>query len=626
MPLKMTRGKNQILFNFLPERTVEFPKGTAIARITQILGTVPQDLNQAVIMRRIGSEIRAWREEWRPVLRDQVLNDPNRFELLDPEAARSELFPRVFWCQNRSCGRIFDYSRATRVPPARCSGCRNGDLVQLRFVKIHNCGHLQPLTPPSCSGCQSGTNQMALDTRGSERMLNFRWVCRNCGTQTGLYAGLCPVCPNTIPLEERELSIQIHRAAKTYFPRTTTLLNIPHGQLQALFARPESDWSVIVAAKYLNLPEIGNRRLVDLAGPPAPVGATPRAAVSAEALAELTQRMQSGEITIQEMASQMEALTRQAQQATSATAPNELRTRVTEQTGVALPVWTEAGYDLLESVLPNEGVTADLINRPVGDPAIALARQLGLAQVQLLSDFPIITATYGFSRSDDRPNYSRLNPFPPDPRRGGRFPIFVDKVQADAIRIKLSSDRLLQWLAANGCQPDLPAGNDPQLARDAYFVRLFHDQQLHSTIQQDARALRMVFGVLHTLCHLSIRQAALLCGQERTSLSEYILPKSIEYMIYCNHRDSATIGALTSMFEQSLYEWLAAIRDTRGCVYDPVCADGTSTCHACTHLAETSCRFFNLNLSRALLFGGHDPVLGQIIGFFDPGMPLTATS
>jgi hypothetical protein len=42
----------------------------------------------------------------------------------------------------------------------------------------------------------------------------------------------------------------------------------------------------------------------------------------------------------------------------------------------------------------------------------------------------------------------------------------------------------------------------------------------------------------------------------------------------------------------------------RRCVYDPVCSNDGGACHACVHLAETSCRFFNLNLSRAFLWGG----------------------
>jgi hypothetical protein len=68
-------------------------------------------------------------------------------------------------------------------------------------------------------------------------------------------------------------------------------------------------------------------------------------------------------------------------------------------------------------------------------------------------------------------------------------------------------------------------------------------------------------------------------------------------------------------------EWLSSIRQTRRCVYDPVCYEREGGCHACTHLAETSCRFFNLNLSRAFLFGGSDKYLGRIaVGYFDPSL------
>ena len=128
----------------------------------------------------------------------------------------------------------------------------------------------------------------------------------------------------------------------------------------------------------------------------------------------------------------------------------------------------------------------------------------------------------------------------------------------------------------------------------------------------------MVFGLLHTLSHLAVRQAALLCGLDRTSLSEYILPQALTFVLYCNHRFGATIGALASLFEQSLNEWLRSIGEADRCVYDPVCGDRGGNCHACTHLAETSCRFFNLNLGRSLLFGGNDPELDNIsVGYLD---------
>jgi hypothetical protein len=150
----------------------------------------------------------------------------------------------------------------------------------------------------------------------------------------------------------------------------------------------------------------------------------------------------------------------------------------------------------------------------------------------------------------------------------------------------------------------------------AYFVNLLDGVSLRQTIQ--ASEARLVFGLLHTLSHLALRRASLLCGLDQTSLSEYVLPRTLTCAIYCNHRFGATIGAISALFEQSLVEWLAETRSSRRCVYDPVCIDRGGSCHACSHLAETSCRFFNLNLGRPFLFGGPDSVLGEIrTGFFD---------
>lgn len=122
---------------------------------------------------------------------------------------------------------------------------------------------------------------------------------------------------------------------------------------------------------------------------------------------------------------------------------------------------------------------------------------------------------------------------------------------------------------------------------------------------------RMVFALLHTLSHAAVRQASLLCGLDTTSLSEYLLPTALSVAVYCNHRSGATI-ALTALYEQSLAEWLAAIRGARRCVYDPACREHGASCHFCAYQAENTCRFFNLNLSRSFLFGGPDRELGSI--------------
>jgi hypothetical protein len=274
---------------------------------------------------------------------------------------------------------------------------------------------------------------------------------------------------------------------------------------------------------------------------------------------------------------------------------------------------------MLEAVMPLEsGQPKELFNQPPATPAVQIARRMGLSRLTLATDFPIITATYGYSRAEYRPNQCRLNPFPPERDHGGKLPIFVDQVQADALLLSLDPEHVCVWLERNGFPPSLPAGTDSTLARRAYFVQLFDDISLRETLDASRPQVRLVFNLLHTFSHLCVRQAALLCGLDRTSLSEYLLPRVLTCALYCNHRFGATIGALTALFEQSLAEWLNAVRDTRRCVYDPVCRNHEGSCHACTHLAETSCRFFNLNLGRSFLFGGPDPELAQVlIGYFD---------
>jgi hypothetical protein len=194
-------------------------------------------------------------------------------------------------------------------------------------------------------------------------------------------------------------------------------------------------------------------------------------------------------------------------------------------------------------------------------------------------------------------------------------------IQADAIMLRLDADRVCRWLEVNRLDVRLPKGTGSEtLRQQAYFVEMFSDQPLRETIGSDTPHARLVFGLLHTLSHLCVRRAAMLCGLDRDSLSEYVLPKSLSFVVYSSHRFGATIGALTALFEQSLVEWLTQVMDSRRCVYDPVCADSGGNCHACTHLSEISCQFFNLNLGRSFVFGGRDPKLGDIVGYLEPSL------
>lgn len=609
MTKSMTRGKQQVLLNHLPGKTFDFQSGP-ISLVSAIRGMPRSDLNETVVLQRVAAHARAWPANLRPALSDRVLDGADKFVLIDPLEVEAQIFPKVFRCQNQKCGYVLDYSNREGVPQSdRCPVCSEGKVAQLRFVKIHRCGALDALSPPACPQCRK--RKIGLSTRGSERISGFRWVCLDCGHAFALFGGSCRQCewpsdPNNPQV--RHMDIEVHRAGRTYFPQSAVLLNIPHLELEGLFNRPQ--WEMIVAAKYLGLDAVRDK----------PLASYGSGAVNASGInpGDLDSILAQG-LSSEEILKRVEQL-RDAR-ASTAHRPDDIAQAVVSGSGVPAAVWQRAGSDLLEAINPFETANPQAVATASSTREYqGLTRQLGLHDVTLVQDYTIINATFGFSRVEYANRECWLNPFPPDERYQGRLPIFVDKTQADALLVSLDPAHVLRWLSANGLNPTLPNGSERGLAERGYFVQLFDGADLYGTFTAVDAERRMVFGLLHTLAHACVKQASLLCGLERTSLSEYLSPKTLTFAIYCNHRFGATIGALTALFEQTFAQWLEGVRDSQSCVYDPQCFDHGGNCHACTHLSETSCRFFNLNLSRSFLFGGPDDVIGRIDrGYF--GVP-----
>ncbi len=626
----MNRGKRQVLFDYLPGRTFDFAQVGTIASVERVRGTPNPRLNQELVLRAVQQYASAWDEKHRPLLTDRR-PDINRFVLLDPKAVQAAMFPLVFHCQNRSCGYVAVRARDTAVMQRTCPRCRQGKMVQLRFIKIHRCGEIQPLTP-YCPNCRSGAS-MALDTRGSERISGFQWKCLTCNTRSAIFAGPCRACnwndpvPNVV--NPRMMDIEVFRSGRTYYAHHVVLLNQPSREMDAFLQIPE--WPMLAGAAFFELPEMQGRNLLDFGAsalntPPADVALT-----NAD-MDEVLERLNSGQISTAQMATELQEMRARRARQQQASAPSGIAQALLQRTSTSAASWEGAGREMLEAVLPMQsGTVQDLFASPTTGIPLAqqaarqVARDCGIGRLTSVNDFPITTATFAYSRSSYQPDLCRLNLFPADAEHGGRFPIFVDLVQADALVVRLDPERVLRWLERNGLAPTQLFGvpSSQSLPRQAYFVRLFDSVEPAVTLRVQQAQARMVFGLLHTLSHLCVRQAALLCGLDRTSLSEYVLPRTLSFALYSNHRFGATIGALTSLFEQSLEEWLTQVRDSRRCVYDPVCSNNGGTCHACIHLAETSCRFFNLNLSRSFLFGGPEQELSSVsIGYFDPSLAL----
>jgi len=329
--------------------------------------------------------------------------------------------------------------------------------MQLRFIKIHRCGALLPLQPPVCPQCHT-SNHMALDPR-SERLANFRWICRRCGRGQTLFAGRCGACQwpgadNKNKLQN--MDIEVHRAGRTFYAHTTVLLNIPHSQLDPFFNLPE--WPAVAAAKFLGLPEVANRTLTDFAPSASGQQAAQDTGLSGADLDDLFRRQTSGELTPEQMVVEMQILRQRRQQEQQTASPAGLAQTITQRTGVPWPTWQNARQELLDAIIPKEsGRPKELFDQTSLPSEVQIASRMGLSRLALVTDYPIITATYGYSRAEYSPQQQcRLNPFPPDRSHGGKFPIFVDEVQADALLLSLNPERVCVWLERNGFPPALP--------------------------------------------------------------------------------------------------------------------------------------------------------------------------
>jgi hypothetical protein len=89
-----------------------------------------------------------------------------------------------------------------------------------------------------CKKCHT-KNQFALDDRNQERISQFVWICRRCSDRSSLFAGYCNVCDwealsGESDNRKKQMSIEIHRANRTYHPHYAVLLNQPGAEVNNL--------------------------------------------------------------------------------------------------------------------------------------------------------------------------------------------------------------------------------------------------------------------------------------------------------------------------------------------------------------------------------------------------------
>ena len=635
----MERGVSQLLFNYLPYRTVDWEDGLAIVQLGNVrFSAIWDEDRKSTLLQEIAESFDRW--IMRGGTKDPAFPDPRReperYTVGAPDSIDAAVLQAALSCQR--CGQlIFDKKSQKQEKPA-CPHCESRRVHQIPFVFVHGCGELVPIEewmpatkknaetgaleptkhPIRCKQCQSGTD-LFIPGR-SDRVKDMKVVCRKCNIEVlDRFTARCHRCLKAFTKEGTyaageehggtivsALAMRLARysASDTYYPQTLSILRLDKPRLASV---DDSISSIL----YQILPR--SRR--------------PDATVSrSDSIKTLSERLRVAE-SIGDKAECARLLAKIAEIATG-----KGQGPAAAETGLLSSVSPDLEKGIKESLAFRGTVTtvaAEEKARAEGGTSSFLAAEIatlkasiGIEELLYVDDLPIITATYGYTRRDFEPTYEELGAvlpvqirsFPPIQKTAaqrlgridliGTVPILAREGEHEGIFMSLNPERVIQWLALHGIT--LPDPKLPGIARILAALEPNDRDRYYDNIWQ-LSVRRMVYGLIHSLSHASMRAMTRYAGVDRTSVAEYIFLPLLGCVVY-DSSSSFKLGGVATLVRDHLAAFLRNITDQSvECLYDPDCSDHTGACHGCLHSPEISCRVFNHGLSRAFLIGGHAP-------------------
>jgi DNA-directed RNA polymerase subunit RPC12/RpoP len=634
----MQRGVSQLLFNYLPYRTVDWEDGLAIVQLANIrFSTVWEEERKTTLLKEIDQHFDRWRARGGTV--DTVfplpLREPERYTVGAPDSIDATVLQAALICQR--CGQLIFDKKLQKGDSLRCPRCASPRVHQFPFVFVHGCGELytvqewMPATkknadtgaldethhPIRCEQCKKSTD-LYVPGR-SDRVKDMKVLCRKCNaTVLDRFTARCHRClkqfkkDGTGALADEstgtvvsKLAMRLARysASDTYYPQTLSVLRLDRPRLN-------STDDQISTTLYRILPQ--SRR--------------PDANVSpADTIRVLSDRLKAAASDPAEQARLLQLIAEIASgkgSGPSLTDPGllqsvsaDLEKTIKESLAFRATVSTMTAPEKAR----REGGTSAVLEQDIQ------RRQtfLGIDELLYVEDLPIISATYGYTRRHFEPTYEELNAqnlpvqiraFPPlqkgaaqrlgKPELVGTIPIPAREGEHEGLFLSLNPDRVIAWLALNGVQ--LPNQQLPAIARILAALESVDGDRYYDSIWQ-LPVRRLVFGLIHSLSHAAMRAITRYAGIDRTSVAEYIFLPLLGCVVYDNS-SSFKLGGIATLVRDHLAAFLQNIEEEAiECLYDPECADHKGACHGCIHSPEISCRVFNHGLSRAFLIGGHAP-------------------
>jgi hypothetical protein len=628
----MTRSKSQVIRGFLPGQTFQHANDT-IVRVASLYAG-PADVNTELLVEMLDERLAHWQRPGEgggpPVNRapgylKPVSNHADQYAFLEPEG---EVFyytwPLTLRCTNRACQKAAVFERledwsAYKGNPAKCDKC-GSRREQYDYMLVHSCGNDAPMPVWPCkvkdeSGHEHGIKDVYLNDTGS--FITSTWRCRHGSCNDRVISRMRqPPCR----CGEGPYQYVLVRQERRFITQTFSFVSFARGPMVQL--RAAAGAGKVVVGSYLEYFTDYEKALGDAGkdrGDAEAKWRTMRAALEAtgtkpEEIAEMRKLVlgESGD-AFDEVISLVGDENVVAELGSSQRAAE--RTLIWGGAG-GLRTWRLETFRqaALQGGPARRGAVSVL------NAAEAKLKQVGFSDLLVVENFPVALVAYGFTRLGRDPQQVMLRAFP-SPKKGkyrDKTPVYLSPTKTEAVFFELDAERVLRWLADNNrvAMPDLPSGGSTEadLVRrrtaKAHMLRLYRN---------DPDVGVLVYKLQHTIAHALIRNLGERSGFSEETMAEYLIPELLTIGLYADTHQEFTLGALVSLVEHRLGEWLDATLDGADtCAWDPQCGQQDGACAACLHLAF-GCTSFNADLDRAVLFGtppGHEPVLDIARGYW----------
>lgn len=572
------------------------------------------------IVDRVAGQIEPFRnsdqEPWRDFRNTEV-------SLRRVRQVQAEFFPRTVVCKQCDAVTYRDNLKNLRDTNGTCpqSNC-DGELQQIQFVLVHDCGSVTNLEPSPCD--THGFDFLHLSKGSPEDLTTWSFRCQanGCNHEDSL-SGLCSGCGDYIGFPTPVEAGTVHYPQRDAFAEMP-LVGVEEGDIP--YGEP---WTRVLMAAYLGNPDFRDEGIT-----PESVASVP--GLSPEQIDEHVKNI--GEENRQAVLNMIKDLT-----------PGEGYTRNTvvriNSDSVTVPndrEWhTLVGDQLFTYMRSTSGYVGDpadlegIDNYPTTSsiddylakddffkkhPEAKFYEQslasIGVAGAWVVDNFPLLNILYGYTRDTPTAEETDLRSFEHRYDEDA-VTIYGDRSPSEAIVLELDREKIVQWLLNNGSliEPNAPDVAD-ETALKRWFLETVDPRETQNPFTPiEDRLTEEIYRLIHSTSHALMSTASEQCGLDNDSISELILPNVPAIILYAESMEHFALGGMFTLFKTRINEWVADTKDyVSDCIYDPACrqSQGGAACHACMHVAEFTCEYYNQTLDRNVLTGSD-----EIEGFWD---------